>query len=154
MDKRSNRLSTKTNPALKKLEKFIGDWDMQGSHPMLPAPVRGSSLIEWLEEDGILLWHFNFERPGPPSAIIVIGHDDAVETYSMLYFDERSVSRIYTMSLEGNTWKFWRESPGFSQRFTGIFSEDGSTISGHGELSRDGSKWEQDLDLTYTRVRR
>jgi len=69
----------------------------------------------------------------------------------MLYSDERGVARIYQMSLEGGVWKMWRDSPGFSQRVTGTISSDGNTITCHGELSYDGSNWEQDLDVTYTR---
>ena len=69
----------------------------------------------------------------------------------MLYCDERGVARIYQMSLEGGVWKIWRESAGFSQRMTGTFGDDGNTITVHGELSRDGSIWEKDLDVTYTR---
>jgi hypothetical protein len=38
------------------------------------------------------------------------------------------------------------------QRFTGMVSEDGSTITGTWELSPDGSTWEHDFDLTYTRT--
>jgi hypothetical protein len=70
----------------------------------------------------------------------------------MLYFDERGVSRRYEVSLEGNVWKWWRNAPGLSQRFTGVITADGRTIVSNGELSRDGARWEPDLALTYTRV--
>ena len=70
----------------------------------------------------------------------------------MLYFDERGVSRKYEMSLLGNVWKWWREAPGFSQRFTGTITDDGYTIIGEGEMSKDDKPWEKDLSLTYTRV--
>jgi hypothetical protein len=69
----------------------------------------------------------------------------------MLYSDERGVARIYQMRLEGSVWKIWIDSPDFSQRITGMFSDDGNTITCPGELSHDGSNWEQDLDVTYTR---
>jgi len=54
-------------------------------------------------------------------------------------------------------WKLWRESEDFSpldfsQRFTGTFSDDGTTISGRWENSGDGSTWEHDFKLTYTKV--
>jgi Tol biopolymer transport system component len=71
----------------------------------------------------------------------------------VLYADERGVTRIYQMSLEGGVWQMWRDSPGFSQRVIGTISEDGNTIACHGKLSRDGSRWVQDLDVTYTRKR-
>ena len=69
----------------------------------------------------------------------------------MLYTDERGVARIYQMSLEGGIWKMWRDSPDFSQRMTGTFSDDGNTITWKGEMSRDGAAWEGDLNVTYTR---
>jgi hypothetical protein len=59
--------------------------------------------------------------------------------------------RIYQMSLEGGEWSIWRDSSGFSQRITGTISSDENTMTRHGELSRDGEHWEQDLDVTYTR---
>ncbi len=71
----------------------------------------------------------------------------------MLYTDERGVARIYQMSLADGAWKMWRESPDFSQRMTGTFSEDGKIITWRGEMSHDGSTWEPDLSVTYTRKR-
>jgi len=50
-------------------------------------------------------------------------------------------------------WKLWRDAPGFSQRFTGTFSDDGRTIKGRWEKSGDGAQWDHDFDLTYTKVR-
>jgi hypothetical protein len=56
------------------------------------------------------------------------------------------------MSLSDRTWKIWRDFPGFSQRFIGTFNEDGTLITARWEKSTDGSTWEHDFDLTYTRV--
>src|SRR5262245_32063962 len=124
---------------------------MVGTHPGLPATAHGHSSFEWLREGALLGWHFDWEPGGPPTAFSVIGYDDTVEPCYMLYSDERGVSRIYQMSLEGGLWKMWRDSPDFSQRMTGTFSDDGNTITCRGELSRDGSTWEPDLSVTYTR---
>lgn len=138
--------------SLKQFEVLVGEWNVVGTHPELPSAAHGHSAFEWLMEGALLLWHFDWESgSGIPSALGVIGHDDSVETCSMLYADERGVARIYQISLEGGVWKMWRESPGFSQRMTGTVSSDGTTISWHGELSRDGSHWEPDLSVTYTR---
>jgi hypothetical protein len=52
-----------------------------------------------------------------------------------------------------NVLKWWRNAPDFSQRFTGTIVDDGRTMIGKGELSKDGKAWEKDLDLTYTRVK-
>jgi hypothetical protein len=93
------------------------------------------------------------DEPGIPSAIAILGSDDAAETYFMLYFDERGVSRKYEMTMRDNIWRYWRNAPGFSQRFTGTFADDSNTIIGVSELSEDDSTWKRDLELTYTRVK-
>jgi len=56
------------------------------------------------------------------------------------------------MSLSDGVWEIWRDAPGFCQRFTGTFSDDGRAIAGYWDRSRDGSSWERDFDLTYTKV--
>lgn len=137
--------------SLKQFEILVGDWRMVGTHPVFTSQAHGNSSFAWLKDGALLVWRFEWEDPGPPSALCVIGHDDAGDTCTMLYADERGVARIYLMSLEGGIWKLWRDSQGFSQRMTGTFSADGNSIVVHGELSRDGSSWEQDLDVTYTR---
>jgi hypothetical protein len=147
----ANFPSSKPNLALKQLNPLVGEWKMVGAHAAFPSTVKGHSSFKWLERGSLLVWHFDWDSPGPPSAISVIGHDEAAESYSMLYTDERGVARIYEMTLEGRIWTMHRESPGFSQRMTGTFGEDGNTIQVHGELSRDGSTWEGDLSVAYTR---
>lgn len=92
------------------------------------------------------------DEPGIPSGIAVFGSDDSTGEFFMLYFDERGVSRRYEVSLHNNILKWWRYVPGFSQRYEGAIVDGGNTIIGKGELSKDGSSWEKDLDLTYQRV--
>lgn len=86
--------------SLRQLEILVGEWDMAGIHPAFPSAVHGHSSFAWLMEGSLLVWHFEWEPPGPPSAISVIGHDDeAVDTCTMLYADERGVARIYWLRL-------------------------------------------------------
>lgn len=76
--------------------------------------------------------------------------DGALDTRQ--YFDSRGVVRIVAMSFEDGIRKLWRDSPAFSQRFIGAFSEDGKTIRGRWEKSADGSSWERDFDLRYRKI--
>ena len=92
------------------------------------------------------------DEPDIPSGIAIIGSDDATKEYFMLYFDERGVSRKYEVSLHDNVLKWWRNAPGFSQRYEGTITDGNNTIIGKGELSKDGTSWEADLNLTYKRV--
>src|SRR5438034_6032520 len=139
-----------SNPALRSLDVLVGEWSAEISNvSSLSDPlvvVRGRDRFKWLEEGAFLLMYSDVEQSDFPKAVGVIGRDDSAETYSVLYFDSRGVSRIYEMSLEGRIWKMWRESPGFSQRFTGTFSGNGNTITARWEKSSDGSSWEHDFD--------
>jgi hypothetical protein len=91
-----------------------------------------------------------YDHPEIPDAIAIIGVTDGQP--SMHCFDHRGVHRMYAVSRSEGPWRFWRDAPGFSQRFTGAFSDDGDTITGQGELSRDGENWDDDLTITYRRV--
>jgi hypothetical protein len=152
MNKASESQPPQPTRSLKQFEVLIGEWTMVGTHPYLPSAVNGRSTFEWLKEGALLVWHFDWERGKEiPNAFSIIGHDDTVEACSVLYTDERGVARIYQMSLADGVWKMWRDSADFSQRMTGTFSDDGNTINWQGEMSHDGSTWEKDLSVTYTR---
>ena len=141
------------NPALKPLSVLIGDWTTVGTHSLIPdTTLHGRTSFEWLEGGAFLLMRSEIDEPSIPSGIAIFGSDDAIGAYFMLYFDERGVSRRYDVSLHNNTLKWWRNAPGLSQRYTYTIVDDGRTIIGRGELSKDGLSWEKDLDLTYTRV--
>ena len=56
------------------------------------------------------------------------------------------------MSFSDATWRLWRNDPGFSQRFEGRVSPDRNRIVARSEKTFDGSTWEHDFDLTYTRL--
>jgi hypothetical protein len=71
----------------------------------------------------------------------------------MHYFDPRGVHRVFAVDITDDKWRFWNDTPGFSQRFTGTLSNDGNAITGQGELSTDGgATWEPDLAITYRRI--
>ena len=150
-------MADNSNPALERLSPFVGEWDMEISSLSFQedpsAMVRGHASFEWLQGGAFLLERFQVSHPDFPHGISIIGTDDAAETYCMLYFDSRNVSRIYRMTMSGQTWTLWREFPGFSQRYSGIFSEDNNVITGRWEKSEDGSTWELDFNVTYTRGR-
>ncbi len=57
------------------------------------------------------------------------------------------------MSFSDGMWKMWRNAPGFSQRYESAVSQDGKTITARWEKSSDGSTWEHDFDVKYTKIR-
>ena len=132
-------------------QRLIGRWATEGAHPLLPgAGIHGHATFEWLPGKQFLVQRSHYDHPDIPDALAVIGVTG--KQLSMHYFDRRGVYRVYTVSLEPGQWRFWRDEAGFGQRFTGVFSDDGDTITGQGEMCRDGATWEPDLALTYHRT--
>jgi hypothetical protein len=149
--------SQKQNPALKHLEILVGDWDMKLSNasflPSSSDTITGHASFEWLEGGAFLIMYMGNKSPNTPDSIWLISRDEAMRNYTVLYFDTRKVSRIYEMSFSNGVWNMWRNSPDFSQRFEGKFSDDGNIITAHWDKSSDGSTWEHDFDVTYTKVK-
>jgi hypothetical protein len=140
------------NPRLAGLSRLIGDWTTVGAHSMMPGiALHGRTVFEWHEGGGFLCMRSEIEEPGIPSAISVIGSDDDRDQLTMLYFDERAVTRLFTVDISGDVVRWWRTAPGFSQRYVLSVAPDGDSMRGVSELSRDDVTWEQDLELNYTR---
>jgi hypothetical protein len=143
-----------TNPALAQLEFLAGAWDMELSEAsFLPGPdatVRGLVTVEWIEQGAALAMRMG--DAGTPTATWIIGRDEAEPDYCVLYADDRGVSRVYRMSLADGTWRIWRDTPEFSQRFDAEISTDRTEIDGSWRKSADrGTTWEHDFRVRYTR---
>jgi hypothetical protein len=143
--------------AMERLEVFIGEWAMEASFPAAPAGVAGRAVFEWTLDRQFMVERA--EVPEAPDSVAIVGFDPARKAYRQHYFDSRGIARVYAMEFRGGVWTLVRDAPDFtplefSQRFTGTFSGDGQRIDGRWETSRDnGSNWEHDFDLTYTKVR-
>src|SRR5258707_1576969 len=143
-----------TNPALAQLQFLNGAWDMELSDAsFLPDPdtkVRGSVTFEWLEHGAALVMRMG--DAATPAATWLIGRDDAEPDYCVLYADDRGVSRVYRMRLRDGTWRMWRDTPEFAQRFDAQVSADQAGITGSFQKSvDDGTTWEHEFKVRYSR---
>lgn len=152
---------------LKPLEHLLGSWTTEATHPAMPGVVvHGTAAVEWLEGEKFLVIRSRCDHPDFPDALSVIGNDaedradeDAPKSeptdpsMNMHYFDSRGVFRLYQASADDKAWRWWRDSPGFSQRFTGTYEDDGNTIVGVSQLRKDDGVWNDDLKITYRRAR-
>jgi hypothetical protein len=149
------------------LARLVGTWTTEATHPMMPGVVvHGTVHVEWLEGARFLLHRARTDHPDFPDALSVIGHmshdraDDANAApeaeeeppLRLHYFDSRGVFRICEVHADDTAWRWWRDAPGFSQRFTGTWADDGKTIVGMSQLCRDDIHWADDLQITYRRV--
>jgi hypothetical protein len=154
-------------PTLEHLDRLVGDWNTEATHPALPGVVvRGTAEVSWLEGERFLIHRARNEHPDFPDSISIIGRteDDrvedarstvhaATEPLSMHYFDSRGVFRAYAVSIDATEWRIWRDAPGFSQRFSGKVTDGGDAIVGKWQLRQDDVHWTDDLEITYRRRR-
>lgn len=144
-----------TNPALAQLGFLAGAWDMELSEAAFladpDAKVRGSVAFEWIEQGAALVMRMG--DTAAPMATWIIGRDDAEPDYHVLYADNRGVSRVYRMSMIGGSWRMWRDTPAFSQRFDAEVGAGQTEISGSWRKSFDGgTTWEHDFKVRYSRL--
>ena len=152
--------------ALKRLDRLVGTWTTEATHPALPGVVvHGTTVAEWIEGERFLMLRARTDHPDFPDGLLVIGFTDrdraggasgppAADSDQQLtihYFDSRGVFRVLETAVDDDTWRIWRDSPGFSQRFTGTFADRGKTIAGQWQLRRDDVHWNDDLKITYRR---
>jgi hypothetical protein len=131
---------------------------MRVRFPGEPPVAGGRVVFEWMTGEQFLIQCWDVPVPEAPDGLAIIGFDEGRGTFLQHYFDSRGIACVYAMRLEDGLWTLRREAPDFSpldfaQRYTGSFSDDGTTIVGRWEIAHDGSTWEHDFDLTYVRVR-
>ena len=144
-----------TNPALADLQPLVGGWRMELYNASFLSDsdtrINGSIEIDWIE-GGCALRMRQGDSEHPPSAVWIIGRDESDSEYSVLYGDDRGVSRIYRMSFKDSQWQMWRDASAFSQRFHAELDADARMVRGRWEKSTDqGATWEHDFNIDYIR---
>ena len=158
----SARQPASENPDLRRLDVLIGEWRVE---PSIEGKQTGlaRTTFAWSTEGNFVLQYseslpVDYELPqawienAPFPTTAIIGLDDGSHEFTMLYTDARDVFRVYQVQLTDRTWSIWRAYPGFHQRFTGTFAEDGNSIDGYWEFSDNGRHWSLDFNLKYTRI--
>lgn len=150
---------------LEQLDRLVGNWELESTHPAFPGVVvHGSAEVGWLEGNRFLTHRARMEHPDFPDSVSIIGDmgSDRIDdsrgrttepgAWSMHYYDSRGVFRVYQVSMDAGVWRIWRNAPEFSQRYRGTLAHEGKTILGQWELCRDGQTWHTDLEITYRRL--
>ena len=139
------------NPALRPLAFLIGDWHTEGQHPMVPGKTLiGRTSFAWDKGGAFLLMRSEVDAPDFPSGVALIGSDD-VGTFTMIYFDERRVSRVYEAMVGDQSLTLRRDVSDMSQTITITPAENG-TLKSVGRLSENGDAWGDDLSQVFTRA--
>ena len=142
------------------LDKFVGKWSQEAVFPEgspIQGDVKARAEFEWALGGAFLLERSVIDHPDAPDGLAVIAPNPAGNGYTQHYFDSRGVVRLYEMTFDGHLWILTRERADFTpldfkQRYTGTFSEDNRTIRGAWEICHDGTTWDKDFELNYTRI--
>ena len=134
---------------LEPFDTLIGAWVTEATHPAVDAVVPGTSIFAWLEGRRFLLQRAQHAHPMFPDFLAVIGPPEASEGLVMEYFDSRGVRRTYQVSLQDGVLRYWRDAPGFDQRFSATTGRD--SFEGVWQLARTPGDWQDDLKMIYRR---
>jgi hypothetical protein len=144
---------TQENARLSAFEPLLGEWITTGKHPMLPGrSLRGTTTFERIEGGAFVRMRSTSAEPEIPPGVAIFGTDEAEGEGTMIYFDERGVSRLYTFQFRDGELTWRRDDPAFKQQFTLSVHPGRKHLSAKGRMSRDGAPWEGDLELEFERV--
>ena len=144
-------MSSERDPALDPFDALVGTWETEATHPQFDGVVTGGVTFEWLEGGHFLIQRSRNDHELFPDAISVIGAPEAGDGLVMEYFDSRGVRRTYGVAIEDGVWRWWRDAPGFDQRFSATLDSD--AFEGVSQLARTPGDWHDDLKVSYRRRR-
>lgn len=134
---------------IESFEALIGTWDTEATHPQFDGVVPGHVTFEWLEGRRFVVQRTHNDHELFPDAIWVIGPPEDGDGLVAEYFDSRGVRRTYGISLQDGVLRWWRDAPGFDQRFAAEVTPDG--FEGVSRLAREPGAWKDDLKVVYRR---
>jgi hypothetical protein len=134
---------------MERFDALVGAWVTEAAHPQFEGVVAGRVTYEWLEGGRFLIQRSHNDHERFPDSISVIGAPEAGEGLVMEYFDSRGVRRTYGVSLTDGVLRFWRDDPGFDQRFAATLGPD--AFEGLWQLARTPGDWHDDLKVIYRR---
>jgi uncharacterized protein DUF1579 len=145
---------TNERPAeLERLNVFIGRWMTEGdtiAQAGVPAvPIAASDIYQWLP-GGYFVMHPAYGRIGAVSVggLEVIGYDPTTGQFQCHFFDSQGNTTTQTLSYRDGVWT-WQ---GIQTRCTGVFTDEGRTLTARHERSNDGKHWVPSMNVTLRKV--
>lgn len=150
----SSQQTPKPNPALKRLDKLVGTWDIKGRESGSYGEITGRLTFDWLDGGFFLVQHTDINYVGRKiKGIEIIGYeweygaDAPGQDCTSHYFDNMGHSWKYIYDVGDDTMTIWGGERGSPAAFRGKFSDDRNTITGRWEWPGGGYK------ATMTRVK-
>lgn len=146
---------------LEALNPLVGRWHTEGQRyesPLGPAsPFVGVETFEWLDGGHFLMHRLEGKFGRTPSACIEIFGRDPQGLFAQSYYSDGNVS-TWRLSEANNglvlvlVGKWVKEAGEVQVRYTGRLVEEGNTLAGAWEQSRDGRVWRAFLEVRSTRA--
>jgi hypothetical protein len=135
------------SPDLRSLgDRLVGTWETSGS-------TQGKVTYEWMEDGFFLLQRVDLEQHGQRiRGIEVSGHErpfgvEPTEEIKSRFYDNVGNTLDYVHEVEGDTLTIWGGEWGSPAYYRGIFSKDGTTLTGAWHYPGGGG-----YEATSTRV--
>jgi hypothetical protein len=123
----------KPDPALKRLDRFVGSWSMEG-HLVgsSESNIKGRTSYRWLPGGFFLEQRVELDFMGLKiDSLELIGYDPESETFpSTVYSNISPLPLPYRWEVDGDTVKISVSYGPIDATFTGAFGEDGQTFGG------------------------
>lgn len=145
---------------LRKLDRMVGRWTTDATHPAMPGVVvHGTLTVEWLEGDTFLIQRSTTDHPDFPHAIAILGFTGAetagavkdAARLTMQYFDSRGVHRVYEAAVDAAGLRISIDAGGMAQRITYTFVGD-DRIEGRAKMREGDQTWRDDLAIDCRRA--
>ena len=121
------------DPALKRLEPFLGSWTLEG-HLVGSTEnnIRGRTSFRWLAGGFFLEQRFELDFMGTTiHSLELIGYEPATDTFPSTVFSNVSPSPLpYRWEVDDRKVKISVSYGPMDSTFTGEFTEDGGSFSG------------------------
>jgi hypothetical protein len=141
------------NPALRKLDKLIGTWNIRG-YDETGSELNGQETYSWMDGGFFMKQEVDQNYAGQKiTGIQIIGYerrwgaDEPARECTSHFFDNMGNSWEYIWEIEGNMLTVWGGYVGSPAAFKAKFSDDGNTLTGRWEWPGGG------YDSTSTRVK-
>ncbi|UHA75754.1 DUF1579 family protein [Paenibacillus sp. 481] len=136
-----------------RLNVFVGKWNTEGLIKEGPSGatvrLKATDTYEWLPGGFFLIHHVDgYMGDAEVKAIEIIGYDASSQTYTTHSFDNQGINNTYQANLLDAVWSI----VGKTERFTGMFSDDGTTLTGSWERLSENSNWVPWMDIKLTKV--
>jgi hypothetical protein len=121
------------DPALRKLDRYVGTWSMEGHLVGSDElAIKGETTFRWLPGGFFLVQDFRMDFMGMQiESLELIGHDPETGTFPSTVYSNLSPAPLpYRWEVEGDTVKISVTYGPLDSTFTGAWSEDGESFSG------------------------